>query len=85
MLLALLVLLAAGLDLALYASVAEHYREHGHIGLPLDLTAMALALTALAVYASISISKELRKRPGSRRAEKHDTHAGRRQSPKEPP
>ncbi|GJQ30420.1 MAG: hypothetical protein HBSAPP03_23040 [Phycisphaerae bacterium] len=85
MLLALLALLAAGIDVALYASVADHYHRHRHIGLPLDLTAVAFAFTALAVYASISISKELRKRRGSRHAEKHDTHAGRGQSPKEPP
>jgi hypothetical protein len=85
LLLALLALLAAGLDLALYASVADHYCQHGHIGLPLDLTAMALGFTALAVYAAISVTKGLRKRRGSRHAEKHDTHAGRGQSPKEPP
>ncbi|MBL9030255.1 MAG: hypothetical protein JNM80_00930 [Phycisphaerae bacterium] len=85
LLLALLALLAAGIDAALYASVADHYHRHGHIGVPLDLAGMAVGFTALAVYAAIAVTKELRKRRGSRHAEKHDTHAGRGQSPKELP
>lgn len=83
LMLALLALLAAGSDFALYASVADHYHRHGHIGLPLDVTAMALTFTALAVYASIAITKELRK--GTKRTDRHDTHAAKRQSRKEPP
>lgn len=85
LLLALLALLAAGVDLALYTSVADHYQRHGHIGVPLDLAGMALGFTVLAVYAAISVTKELRKRRGSRHAEKHDTHVGRDQPPKESP
>jgi hypothetical protein len=85
LLLVLLALLAVGSDFALYTSVADHYRRHGHIGLPLDVTAMALGFTALAVYAGISITKELRKRASSKHAQKHDTPADQRRSPGKPP
>lgn len=85
LLLAFLVLLAAGSDFALYASVADHYRRHGHIGLPLDVTAMALAFTALAVYACVAISKELRKSAASKHGQKHGTPADQSLSPRKPP
>lgn len=85
LLLALLAFLAVGSDFALYASIADHYRRHGHIGLPLDLAAMALVLTALAVYWSIAITKELRKRASSKHAQKHDTPADQRRSTGKPP
>ncbi len=85
LLLALLVLLAAGSDFALFASVADHYRQHGHIGLPLDVTGMAIAFTSLAVYACIAIPRELRKSAASKHSQKHDTPAEQRRSPRKPP
>ena len=84
-LLTFLVLLAAGSDFALYASVADHYRRHGHIGLPLDVTGMAIAFTSLAVYACIAVPKEIRKSAASKHAPKHDTSADQRRSPRVPP
>lgn len=61
MLLVPLALLAVGADFGLWAFIRDHYARHGHIGIPLDLAAMAVASTGLTVYASISIAKDLRK------------------------
>ncbi len=85
LLLALLALLAAGSDFALYASVVDHYRRHGHIGVPLDLAGMAVTFTVLEVYACIATLKELRKGAASKHAHKHDTSADQSRSPKKPP
>lgn len=84
LLLALLVLLAAGSDFALYTSVADHYRSPGHIGLPLDVTGMTLAFTALAVYACIPVRKEFRKNAASKHTQKHDTAADKPRIPRTP-
>lgn len=64
-----LALLAAGFDLALYASVSDHYARHGHLSLPLDVAFGALALTTLTVYGCFAVGKELRKG-------KHNSKAG---------
>lgn len=85
LLLALLVVLAAGSDFALYASIADHYRRHGHIGLPLDVTGMAIAFTSLAVYACIAVPKEFRKGAASKHAQQQDTPASQRRSQRKPP
>lgn len=85
LLLVLPILLAAGSDFALYASVADHYRRHGHIGLPLDVTGMAIAFTSLAVYACVAVPKEIRKGAASKHAQKHDAPADQRRSPRTPP
>jgi hypothetical protein len=85
LLLAFLVLLAAGSDFALYASVADHYRRHGHIGLPLDVTGMAITFTSLAVYACIAVPKEIRKGAASKHAPKPHTSADQRHAPSKSP
>lgn len=55
-----LALLAAVLDVALYRFVSDHYAQHGDLGLPLDLTPMAVLLTGMTVYGGIAFWWNLR-------------------------
>ncbi|MBX3403758.1 MAG: hypothetical protein KF699_10150 [Phycisphaeraceae bacterium] len=71
--------------MALYAFVSDHYARHGHIGVPLDLGAMALAFTGLAVYAYIVVRKEVRKGSGGRQAVKPVDATGKNRETRRPP
>lgn len=80
-----LALLAAGSDVALFGFVSDHYARHGHVGVPLDIAAMAIAFTGLAVYACVVVRKEVRKGPGGRQAVKPVDAAGKNREARRPP
>lgn len=80
-----LALLAAGSDFALYGFVSDHYARHGHIGVPLDIAAMAIAFTAMAVYACIAVRKEVHKGSGGSQAVKPPSATAKNRENREPP
>lgn len=80
-----LALLAAGSDLALYAFVSDHYAQHGHFGVRVDLAAAALGFTALTVYGCVAVLKEVRKRRGGRPTVKPPDSSARSRGTREPP
>ncbi len=78
-----LALLAVGSDVALYGFVSDHYARHGHLGIRLDIAAMAFGFTGLAVYACIAVRKEVRKGSGGRQAVKPPDATARNRERKE--
>lgn len=56
-----LVLLAAGSDVVFVTSAMTKCPHCGGDHIPLDITAMALAFTGLAVYACVVVKKEVRR------------------------